>query len=143
MPVGARRIDCHHPSVRARWVSGYSGNGPLSFDAAINLATSAFTPLIDRAALLLRHSGVREADAPRLAVALFQKTAADYLHSGKQSWGWYMQAPEAAGIEAQIASAGVTAGESLAAVLRQLVLLGFEVFEKHQDVAQALSPPRP
>ena len=118
------------------------GAGP-SFDAAVTLATRAFTPLIDRAAVLLRHSGVREADAPRLAAALFQKTAADYMHSGKQSWGWYVQGPEAGRLEEQLVSAAATAGESLAGVLRQMILLGFEVFEKHQDVAESLTPPCP
>lgn len=118
------------------------GAGP-SFDAAVTLATRAFTPLIDRAAVLLRHSGVREADAPRLAAALFQKTAADYIHSGKQSWGWYVQGPEAARLEAQLVSAAAMAGEGLAEVLRQMILLGFEVFEKHHDVAESLTRPRP
>jgi hypothetical protein len=113
-----------------------------SFDAAVTLASGAFTPLIDRAALLLRHSGVREADAPRLAAALFQQTAADFIHSGKQSWHWYMQGPEALQIEAQLSSAAALAGESLALALRQLVLLGFDIFDKHQEVAETLSAPR-
>jgi len=128
--------------LRLKAIEIPSGAGP-SFDAAITLATRAFTPLIDRTAALLRHSGVREADAPRLAAALFRKTAADYLHSGKQSWGWYMQGPEAVRLETQLASAAATAGQNVAAVLRQLVLLGFDVFDKHQDVAKALTAPRP
>jgi hypothetical protein len=114
-----------------------------SFDAAVTLATSAFTPLMDRVAALLRHAGARETEAPRLAAALFQKTAADYIHSGKQSWVWYMQGPEASRVETEIAAAANAAGASLGDTLRQLILMGLEVYDKHHDVARALNPPLP
>ena len=105
-----------------------------AFDAAVTLGTCALTPLLDSAATLLREAGVRELDAPRLAAALFQKTAREYAHSGKQSWGWYTRSPEAKQLEGEIAGAGRDVG----AVLRQLMLLGMDVFGKHLDVAEVL-----
>jgi hypothetical protein len=106
----------------------------IRFDAALTLATCAFTPLIDRVATMLRHAGVREVEAPSLAAALFQKTAADYIHSGKQSWGWYMRGPEVTDLNAQIDSVG----PELESLFRQLVLLGFDAIEKYADIAAAI-----
>ena len=104
------------------------------FDAAITLGTSALTPLIDSAAAFLRASGVRDTEAPRIVAALFQRTAAEYAHSGKQSWDWYLKQPEAHELEAQIeASVG-----NLGPVLRQLLLYGFELYGKHAETAEAL-----
>jgi hypothetical protein len=114
-----------------------------TFKAAITFATCAFTPLIDRVATLLRQAGVRETEAPRLAAALFQKTAADYIHSGKQSWGWYAQGPEADRIEQEITAAAEVAGENLGETLRQLILLGLETYDRHHDVAKAINASRP
>jgi hypothetical protein len=112
-----------------------------SFAAAITLGTRAFTPLVDRVAALLRHAGVRETEAPRLAAALFQKTAADYSHSGKQSWGWYMQGPEISQLETEIAATSAVSGANLGDILRQLVLLGLDVYDKHPDAAKVLNRP--
>lgn len=104
------------------------------FDAAVTLATAAFTPLLDSAAAFLRTSGVREIDAPRLAAAMFEQTARAYAHSGKQSWEWYMKKPDLERIEAQIAVSGPETG----ALLRQLLLHGFDLFKKHPAAAAAL-----
>lgn len=109
------------------------------FHAALTLSAGAFTPLLDQVADLLRRSGVRESDAPRIAATLFQKTAADYAHSGKQSWNWYLKNPDPDALTPQIQAAG----PQLGALLRQLVLLGCDVFDKHGDVAEALRAPRP
>jgi hypothetical protein len=78
---------------------------------------------------------VRDADAPRLAAALFQETARTYSHSGKQSWGWYAKEPDANRIEAEIEGAGPQLGP----VLRQLLLYGFGLFGKHTVTADALN----
>jgi hypothetical protein len=104
------------------------------FDAAVTLGTCALTPLIDSAVTFLRDAGVRDTDAPRLAAALFQETARSYAHSGKQSWGWYVKEPEVKQIEAQIQGAGPQLGP----VLRQLLLYGFELFDKHAAIADSL-----
>jgi hypothetical protein len=104
------------------------------FDAAVTLGTSALTPLIDSAAAYLREAGVRDLDAPRLAAALFQQTAGEYAHSGKQSWGWYTRQPLPDDLEAQVQAAGTQLGP----VLRQMLLYGFELFGKHDGVAEAL-----
>jgi hypothetical protein len=109
-----------------------------AFAAALTLASTALTPLIDRVAALLRESGVREPDAPRFAATLFQSTANNYAHSGKQSWGWYTRGPEAAELEAQIRGAGPQLGR----LLRELALLGFDVFDKHGEVAKELRKTR-
>ncbi len=104
------------------------------FDAAVTLGNAAITPLIDCAASLLRQAGIRDTEAARIAAALFQQTASDYAHSGKQSWAWYMRKPDAAQIEARIASAGERPGP----VLRELLLFGLEIFDKYPEIARAL-----
>lgn len=105
-----------------------------TFDAAVTLGNAAITPLIDCAASLLRQAGIRDAEAAKLASALFLQTARDYAHSGKQSWAWYMRRPDAARIEDQVLAAGVRA----APVLRQLVLFGLDAFDKYPEVGAAL-----
>jgi Domain of unknown function (DUF2520) len=114
------------------------------FDAAVTLGTSAMTPLIDRAAGLLRAAGIRDADAARIASALFQQTAGDYAHSGKQSWAWYMRRPAVERIEGQLEAAGPELGPEL----RELLLFALETFAKYPEVACALkasakAPPEP
>ncbi len=105
------------------------------FDAAVTLATGAMTPLIDKAAALLRAAGVREADAPRLAAALVTQTAAGYAHSGKQSWAWHARVPELDRILAEAAAAHTHGQPDL---IRLLLLFGLDLFEKHPDLAEAL-----
>jgi hypothetical protein len=105
-----------------------------AFDAAITLANAAITPLIDGAAGLLRKAGVRDVEAAQVAAALFEQTARDYAHSGKQSWIWYMRKPGVLRIEAQIAAAGT----QMEPMLRGLLLFGLDSFEKHEDLAAVL-----
>lgn len=109
------------------------------FDAAVTLGTDAITPLIDSTAELLREAGLRDKHASRLAALLFIHTARDYAHSGRQSWSWYMRKPELDRIEAQIRAAGPRLGPAI----RQLLLLGLDIFEKHADVAGELSDNNP
>lgn len=104
------------------------------FDAAVTLGTCALAPLIDCAAAMLRHAGVRDGEAARLAATLFQQTAREYARSGRQSWGWHLRKPEVDRLEAQIEAAGPRAG----ALLRELLLLGFDTFDRHADVAGQL-----
>jgi len=104
------------------------------FAAAITLGTGALTPLIDSAATLLRASGIRDTEAPRIVAALFQRTAAEYAHSGKQSWDWYLKQPEAQELEAQIEAAASPLGP----LLRHLLLYGFKLYGKHRETARAL-----
>lgn len=103
------------------------------FDAGVTLASAGLTPLIDRAVALLRGAGIRDVEAVRMASSLFEQTARDYAHSGRQSWAWYARKPEARRLEAQIESAG-----AVGAVLRELVLFGFETFGKHGDVGEEI-----
>jgi hypothetical protein len=104
------------------------------FDAAVTLATAAITPLIDRAAGLLRDAGVRDAEAARIASALFAQTASDYAHSGKQSWAWYTRQPAAERIEGEVAAAGPYVGPAL----RELLRLGLETFAKYPELERQL-----
>jgi len=106
------------------------------FDAAMTLGSAAVTPLIDQAAALLREAGVRDIESARIASSLFEQTARDYAHSGKQSWTWYVRQPLVERLRAQI---GI-AGPHLEPLLRQLLLFGFETFHKHRDVAAELAP---
>jgi hypothetical protein len=104
------------------------------FDAAVTLGSAAITPLIDRAADLLRQAGIGDPEAARIASSLFEQTARDYAHSGKQSWAWYVRKPPER-LEARIAAAG----PRLAGVLRELLLFGFETFGKHGETGTEIT----
>jgi hypothetical protein len=108
-----------------------------TFDTAVTLATAAITPLIDRVAGLLRDTGIRDAEAARIASALFAQTASDYAHSGKQSWAWYTRQPEAEQIQSQIAAGG----EHLGLALRRLLLFALETFAKYPELERELRVP--
>jgi hypothetical protein len=98
------------------------------FEAAVTLGGAAITPIIDRAAALLRSAGMRQNEAARMASSIFERTAREFAHSGKQSWAWYLQNPETAELEAQIAAAGPETG----GLLRELVRFGMEGFSKYR-----------
>jgi hypothetical protein len=106
------------------------------FDAAMTLGSAAITPLIDGTARLLRDAGIRDVEAAQLASSLFERTARDYAHSGKQSWAWYVRKPLLEALKAQIAAAG----PRMEPVLRDLVTFGLESFRKHIKVAAELGP---
>jgi hypothetical protein len=103
------------------------------FEAAITLGSGALTPLIDQAAGLLRQCGIRDSEAVGLAASLFEHTARDYAHSGKQSWSWHVREPDPAWLAEQIEASGALKG-----IFSALVLRGFEGFEKHPEVVRAL-----
>jgi hypothetical protein len=110
------------------------------FDAAVTLGSAAITPLIDRAASLLRDAGIRDIEAANIASSMFEQAARDYAHSGRQSWAWHARRPLVKQLEAQIAAVGT----ELQPVLRQLLLLGFTTFHKHEDVgAELILTPAP
>jgi hypothetical protein len=110
-----------------------------SFDAAVTLGSAAITPLIDHAATLLRGAGIGDPEAARIASSLFEQTARDYAHSGRQSWAWHVRKPRVVPLEAQIASAG----PELEPVLRKLLVFGFETFGKHRDAGAELEQQAP
>ncbi|HVY92455.1 MAG TPA: hypothetical protein VHA14_06900 [Bryobacteraceae bacterium] len=104
------------------------------FAATVTLATAALTPLVNRAAAMLRRSGLRDKAAVGVATALFERTIQEYGRSGKQSWVWHMREPEAEQIEAEIAAME----EAFRPLFRQLILAGFDEFAKHPAVALQL-----
>jgi hypothetical protein len=104
------------------------------FAATVTLSTAALTPLVNRAAKLLRGCGLRDKAAVEVATALFERSIQEYGHSGKQSWLWHVREPEAEQIQGEIAAVE----ESFRPLFRQLILAGFEDFEKHPDVARQL-----
>ena len=100
-----------------------------AFGTAVLLGTAVITPLIDRAAELLREAGIRDSEAARMAASLFEQTARDYAHSGQQSWTWYARGPDAGQLEQAVARE---------VILRKLVLFGLERFGKHEELRQKL-----
>jgi len=129
-------LACAHrlaSQLKLRAVEIAFGTG-FVFAAAHTLATVAITPLINRVADMLRASGLRDTDAVRIAVALFERTIQDYGHSGKQSWTWHRSEPAAEQIEAEIASVNAP----FQGLFRELILAGFEDFDKHPKVAGEL-----
>ena len=104
------------------------------FAATLTLATAALTPMVNRAASLLRASGLRDRAAVGMATALFEQTIQQYGHSGKQSWAWHVREPATEQLEAEIESVD----EPFRELFRQLILSGFDDFEKHPRTAREL-----
>lgn len=119
--------------LRLRAIEITPGSGDV-FAAALSLATAAQTPLIHRAAGMMRACGLRDKAAGQLATMLFEQTAREYDHSGRQSWAWHVREPETEEIEAEIAAVD----EPFRNLYRRLILLGFDDFEKHPEVASEL-----
>jgi hypothetical protein len=119
--------------LRLRAIEITPGSGDV-FAAALALATAAQTPLIHRATGMMRACGLRDKVAVQLATMLFEQTAQDYGHSGRQSWAWHVREPETEQIEAEIAAVE----EPFRGLYRRLILLGFDDFEKHPEVASEL-----
>jgi hypothetical protein len=119
--------------LRLKVVDISPGSADL-FDAAVTLGSAAITPLIDQASALLRAAGIRDFEAAQIASSLFEQTAQNYAHSGKQSWAWYARKPLAAHLKARIAAVG----PQLEPILRQLLAFGFESFGKHIEVGREL-----
>jgi len=104
------------------------------FAAALTLANAALTPLINRAAVLLRECGLRDKEAVRIATQLFGQTVQEFGHSGKLSWAWSVREPDAEEVKSEL----MAVSAPFRGLFRQLVLAGFDEFEKHPAVAQAL-----
>jgi hypothetical protein len=129
LPV-ARRI-VRDVGLRPLEIAGDRGD---LFSAAVTLATAAFTPLIDRAAYLLRCAGLRDGDSVKVAEILFEQTVRGYAHSGRQSWPWHIAAPAAEQLEAEFCALD----SNLGPLYQRLLLLGFNIFEKHPEIASTL-----
>jgi hypothetical protein len=119
--------------LRLRAVEIAPGTSDL-FAATLTLSTAALTPLVNRAASLLRASGLRDKAAVSMATALFEQTIQEYGHSGKQSWAWHVREPATEEIESEIAAVE----EPFRHLFRHLILSGFDDFEKHPEVAREL-----
>jgi len=102
-----------------------------AFEMALTLGSGALSPLIDQTATLLRQCGVRDAEASRLAAALFEQTAREYARTGRQSWVWYQRAPDDARIVAQLNAVG----EQLRRIAAELILFGLEEAGRHGESA--------
>jgi hypothetical protein len=113
---------------------GISPTAPDLLAAAVTLGGAAITPLIDQAAALLRASGVKDIEAVRIASSLFEQSARDYAHSGKQSWAWYVRKPSLDHLRAQIEATGPL----LDPIFRDLLLFAFQTFGKHEEIGSAL-----
>jgi len=124
--------------LRLRAIEITPGSSDM-FAATLTLATAALTPLVNRAASLLRAAGLRDKAAVGMATALFEKTIQEYGHSGKQSWSWHVREPETEQIEAEIAAVE----EPFRSLFRGLILAGFDEFEKHPGAARRLRKSEP
>lgn len=103
-----------------------------AFEAALLLGTAGLTPLIDYSARLLRQCGVRDAEAGRLAAALFAQTANEYAYSGRQSWAWHARHPGADVLKTQLKGLA----EPFKSILGAVVLMGLEGFERYPEAAE-------
>jgi hypothetical protein len=109
-------------------------DGTDMFSAAVTLATAALTPLIDRAAYLLRCAGLRDGDSIKVTEMLFEQTVRGYGRSGRQSWLWHIGAPSPEQLQAELCALD----SDLAPLFQRLLLLGFETFDKHPEIASSL-----
>lgn len=119
--VGLRPLEIAHDRVNL-------------FSAAVTLATAAVTPLIDRATHLLRCAGLRDGDSIKLAEVLFHQTIKGYARSGRQSWLWHIAPPAPEHLEAELCALQ----SDFAPLFQRLLLLGFDTFEKHPEIASSL-----
>jgi len=110
-----------------------------TFAAVLTLTNGAFTPLIGRAASLLRSVGMRDKDAAHMATTLFGRTIQEFHHSGKQSWTWHAREPATAQLEAEIAAIA----EPFRDLFRRLIVAGFDEFDKHPEAARVLRRQEP
>jgi hypothetical protein len=101
-----------------------------ALDAAITLATGALTPLIEHTAGLLRRCGLRDGESLRVAAELFEKTTKEYAHSGRQSWAWFSQEPDAGSLLDQLNAVG----SDLRPLLGELILSGLRELNRHPEV---------
>ena len=108
--------------------------GGILLGAAVTLCTGALSPVIERAAVLLRAAGLRDSEAAQLAARMVGQTASDYAHSGKQSWVWHVRPPDPARLAAEVAAAP----EGTREFLRQLIIAGLEDLVRHPEVADRL-----
>ena len=108
--------------------------GGVFFAAAVTLCSGALTPLVDRAALLLRMAGLRDADAARLAARMVRQTAGEYSQSGRQSWAWHVRPPD----PERLAMEAAAAPDYIRPLLRALILAGFDDLARHPDIADRL-----
>jgi hypothetical protein len=104
------------------------------FQAAMTMGTAAVTPLLDGVAKMLRECGLRDADAVHLASGLVSGAATEFLHSGRQSWPWHIHEPDATDLLRQLNSLE----DPCKSLFRDLLLLGFSVFGRHPQVADAI-----
>ena len=111
------------------------GDGCVAaFEAALTLGTGALTPLIEHAAAMLRQCGIRDGEALRLAAALFEKTTKEFAHSGRQSWAWYSQEPDAENLVAQMDAVG----GDLRELMGNLILSGLRELNRHPEVEEKI-----
>jgi hypothetical protein len=103
-------------------------------DAAITLATGALTPLIEHTAGLLRQCGLRDGESLKLAAQLFEKTTKEYAHSGRQSWAWFSQEPDAERLLDQLNAVG----SDLRPLLGELVLSGLRELNRHPELERRI-----
>ena len=111
-----------------------AGGSEVLFDAAIMLGSGALTPLLDGAARLLRNCGLRDADAAQMAAGLFARTAAEYAHSGRQSWAWHSQEPDPSELVQQLNLMPA----DLQSIVKRMLLLGFDTFDRHSAAEEAI-----
>jgi len=103
-------------------------------DAAVTLATGALTPLIEHTAGLLRQCGLRDGESLKLAAQLFEKTTKEYAHSGRQSWAWFSQEPDAERLLDQLNAVG----SDLRPLLGELILSGLRELNRHPEVERRI-----
>ncbi len=133
-------LACAHrlaAELRLRPIEIAMGAGYL-FAAVQTLSTAVTTPLVDRAADMLRAAGLGDKDAVKTATAMFEQSIQEYSHSGKQSWAWYKGEPDVDGIEAEIG----TVAEDFRDLFRELILSSFDHFDKHPEIALKLKATR-
>lgn len=120
-------------SLRMKAIQIEAGSA-AALDAAINLATGALTPLIDHCSTLLRQCGLRDSEAMKLAAVLFERTAREYAHSGRQSWIWYSREPEVPDILRQIEAVG----NDLRPAVCELLLSGLRDLKKSPEIVSRI-----
>ncbi len=126
---------CHRlvRDLKMKAIEVDAGSAP-ALEAAITLGTGALTPLLEHTAGLLRRCGLRDGESLRLAAELFAKTTKEYSHSGRQSWAWFSQEPDAATLLDQLN----VVGSDLRPLVGELILSGLRELNRHPELERRI-----
>lgn len=107
----------------------------LLFHAAVTLASSLFTPLLETAVECLRQSGLEPPLAAKTADLLFQQSLRSFKHSGRKSWSGPIAQSDREAVDAQV-QALMLVKPQMAAYFREAARFSFELYQTFPELTR-------